>query len=42
MCERDGVGRRRRIRNVKNLQMSELLQDTVLERGVPFGVVCRG
>jgi hypothetical protein len=33
--EREGE---RRIRNVRNLQMSELLQDTILERGVPFGV----
>ena len=32
----------RRIRNVKNLEMSELLQDTILERGVPFGVICPG
>ena len=40
--EWEGVEGERRIRNVKNLQMSELLQDTILERGVPFGVICPG
>ena len=32
------------IRNVKHLEMNDLLQDTVLKRGpgVPFGVVCPG
>jgi hypothetical protein len=32
----------RRIRNAKNLHMNELLQDTILERGVPFGVIRPG
>jgi hypothetical protein len=40
--EWEGSDGERRIRNVKNLQMSELLQDTVLERGIPFGVICPG
>jgi hypothetical protein len=35
-------GERFTIRNVKNLEMSELLQDTILERGVPFGVIRPG
>jgi hypothetical protein len=35
-------GERCTIRNVKNLEMSELLQDTILERGVPFGVIRPG
>ena len=40
--EWEGCEGERRIRNVKNLPMSELVQDTVLERGVPFGVIRPG
>ena len=40
--EWEGGEGERRVRNVKNLQMSELLQDTILERGVPFGVIRPG
>ena len=40
--EWEGDEGERRVRNAKNLQMSELLQDTILERGVPFGVIRSG
>ena len=45
MCETyggEGGEGERRIRNVKYLEMNDLVRDTVLERGVPFGVVSPG
>ncbi|KAF8799853.1 hypothetical protein BYT27DRAFT_7119399 [Phlegmacium glaucopus] len=32
----------RRIRNVTNLQASDLVQGNILDRGVPFGLICPG
>lgn len=40
--EWEGGEGERRMRNVKSLQMSQLTEDTILERGVPFGVICPG